>query len=70
MLDVDLSYENAEPRPTLIAHEVSGLTLEDVRLQQFAGVPLLRLTKIDKLQMARCPGLPDQTIERVELAEK
>lgn len=70
MLDVDLSYETAEPRPTLIAHEVSGLILEDVKLQRFAGVPLLRLTKIDKLQMARCPGLPDQTIERVDAAEK
>jgi hypothetical protein len=70
MQDVDLTYETGDPRPSLIAHKVVGLTLEDVKLQRFAGVPLLRLKKIDQLQMARCPGLPDQTIERVDAAEK
>jgi hypothetical protein len=68
--DVDLSYESAETRPTLIAHEVSDLILEDVTLQKFAGVPLLRLKKIDNLQIARCPGLTDEMAERVDSTDK
>jgi hypothetical protein len=70
MQDVDLSYESAEARPTLIAHEVSGLILEDVKLQKFAGVPLLRLEKIDNLQIARCPGLTDEIAGRVDSTDK
>jgi hypothetical protein len=70
MHDVDLSYEAVESRPTLIAHEVSGLTLEDVKLQRFANTPVLRFKKIDQLQIARCPGLADQLVERVDATEK
>lgn len=70
LYDVDLGYESADTRPSLIAHDVSGLTLEDTKLQKFAGVPLIRLKKIDNLQIARCPGLSEETIERVEAMEK
>ncbi|HEY6069786.1 MAG TPA: glycosyl hydrolase family 28 protein [Chthoniobacterales bacterium] len=70
MQDVDLSYNAVDPRPSLIAQEVAGLTLDDVRLQRFSNTPLIRLKKIDKLQIARCPGLADQTLEHVDATEK
>jgi Pectate lyase superfamily protein len=70
MQDVDLSYNAADPRPSLIAHEVAGLTLEDVRLQRFSNSPLIRLKKVDKLQIARCADLPDQTLEHLDATEK
>lgn len=68
--DVDLSYNAADPRPSLIAQEVAGLTLEDVRLQRFSNTPLIRLKKIDKLQITRCAGSSDETLEHVEATEK
>jgi len=68
--DVALSYERADSRPSLIAHGVSGLNMEDVKLERFPGSALIRLEKIDKLQVARCPGLSDRAIEHVEMAEE
>jgi hypothetical protein len=68
--DVDLSYETADSRPSLIAHEVFGLTLQDLKLQRFQGSALIELEKIDKLQITRCPGLPDQTVGHVDETKK
>ena len=70
MQDGDLSYESAESRPSLIAHDVSNLDLEGVKMQRFGGVPLIRLDHIDKLRVGHCSGLSDRTIERVNATEE
>src|SRR5258708_19379890 len=68
--DVDLSYELSETRPSLIAQNVSELTLEDLKLQKIQGAPLIRLEKIDKLKIAHCSGLKDRTEEKVDRFEE
>ena len=68
--DVDLSYESRESRPSLIARDVSGLSLEEVKMQKFAGNALIRLDQIGKLHIRRCPGLADRTIEHSNTTEE
>jgi len=68
--DVDLSYESRESRPSLIARDVSGLSLEEVKMQKFAGNALIRLDQIGRLHIRRCPGLADRTIEHSNTTEE
>ena len=68
--DVDLSYEAAETRPSLVAHDVSGLELDDLRMQKFTGVPLMRLNKIDGLRVHQSPGLSERNAEHVDGVEE
>jgi len=70
MQDVDLSYESSESRPSLIAQKVFDLTLEELKLQKSGGRPLIRLEKIDKLQVTRCPGLSERTVEQIDSVEE
>jgi pectate lyase len=68
--DVVLSFEQAETRPSVIARRISGFGLEELKVQRFAGAPLIQLEKIDKLTITRCSELPDQTSERIDLLTK
>jgi polygalacturonase len=70
MQDVDLNYESPDGRPSLVAREVTSLTLEECKLQKFAGVALMRLDKIDKLLVRRSPGLAERNSEPVYAAEE
>ena len=70
MLDVRLMFESAEPRPALAAREVSGLTLENLKIQRFGQAPVMRLENVEKLTVRASPGLPDKTAERVDSSEE
>ena len=70
MRDVDLSYESTEARPSLIARDVSGLVLEGMRAQRFGRSPLIKLEKVDKIEITRCPDLADRTVESVTSVEE
>lgn len=61
--DVRLLFESSEPRPALVAREVSGLTLESSTLQRFGEAPVMRLEKVDKVRISGCPGISDRTAE-------
>ena len=66
MRDVDLIFESAEPRPALVAREVSGLVLENLKLQRFGEAPVMRLERVEKLSIRNSPGLADQAVELVD----
>ena len=70
MQDVRLMFESAEPRPALAAHEVSGLALENLKIQRFGDAPLMRLEKVERLSIRSSPGLADRTTERIDLSEE
>lgn len=68
--DVDLNYEAAETRPSLVAHDVSALELGELRMQKFNSIPVMRLNKIDGLTVHQSPGLSERNRERVDVAEE
>jgi Pectate lyase superfamily protein len=68
--DVDLSYEGAETRPSLVAHDVSELELDELRMQKLISIPLMQLNKIDGLTVHQSPGLSERNRERVDAAEE
>ena len=68
--DVDLSYEAAETRPSLVAHDVSALELDELKIQKFTGIPLMRLNKIDGLTVHQSPGLSERNGEHVDAADE
>jgi hypothetical protein len=68
--DVDLSYDAAETRPSLVAHDACALELDELRMQKFIGIPLMRLNKIDGLTVHQSPGLSERNREHVDVAEE
>lgn len=59
--NVELTYQTAEPRPSLIAREVSRLALESFKAQRFDNSAWMKLEKVDQLQITGCPGIADRT---------
>jgi polygalacturonase len=70
MQDIDLNYESSDGRPSLVARDVSDLTLEQCKLQKFSGVALIRLDKVDNLLVRHSPGLAERNSEHIDAAEE
>lgn len=68
--DVHLLFESAEPRPALVARDVSGLTLDNVGLQRFDKSPVMRLEKVENLSVQTSPGLADRTGATVNASDE
>ncbi len=64
--NVELEFEAADPRPTLIASGINGFTLESLKSIGAAGSETLRLEKIDNLSVRSSPGLKEREAESVE----
>ena len=68
--DLHLLFETAEPRPALVARDVSGLTLENLKLQRFGNAPAMRLEKVENVSVQASPGLRERTGETVSSADE
>ena len=68
--DVRLIFETAEPRPVLVAREVSGLTSENLMLQRSGKTPVMRLENVEKLSVQKSPGLADRIVDRLDSSEQ
>jgi hypothetical protein len=64
--NVNVGFEAADPRPTLIASEVNGFDLDGFKSERTPSFETLRLGKIDNLSVRNSPGLKERTSESVE----
>ena len=68
--DVELKFESADARPALIAQEIAGLTLENLKLQRFGDAPAMRLEQVENLIVRGSPGLAERTGETVRARDE
>jgi hypothetical protein len=55
--DVEFTFDKEDRRPSLIAYDVHGLTLDQCKIPKPDGVEPLRLEKVTNLNVRNCPGL-------------
>src|SRR5438270_2165563 len=70
MNDVTLNYESPDSRTSIVARDVADFELDDVKIQKFPGIHLMRLEKIDNLLVHRSPGLADRHEEHLDQIEE
>ena len=70
MNDVTINYESPDSRASIVARDVADFELDDVKIQKFPGIHLMRLEKIDNLLVHRSPGLADRHEEHLDQIEE
>jgi polygalacturonase len=61
--NVQIAFEHPDHRPTIVASEVDGFTLDGFSAQKPEGVAMLRQSNVKNLTVRNSPGLPDQKAE-------
>jgi len=70
MNDVTLNYESPDSRASIVARDVADLELNDVKIQKFPGIHLMRLEKIDNLLVHHSAGLADRQDRHIDQEEQ
>lgn len=61
--DIHMTYENTEMRPAIVADDVQGLELDNVKAEVAKGVAPTKFTKVDKLVVRDSPDLKLETAQ-------
>ena len=57
--NVQCEFEHPDERPSIVASDVDGFTLDGFEASKPAGVATLRQTNVKNLTTRNCPGLPE-----------
>ena len=57
--NVQCEFEHPDERPSIVASDVDGFTLDGFEAPKPAGVATLRQTNVKNLTTRNCPGLPE-----------
>jgi hypothetical protein len=64
--NVELSFEQGDARPAIVATDVDGFTLNGVKADKSSTGEILRLTKSENVTVSHSPGLKDQTLAKAD----
>lgn len=56
---VNYAHDHPDERPTIVASDVDGFTLDGFEAPKPEGVATLRQANVKNLTVRNCPGLPD-----------